>query len=575
MTYSEYNIQISNGKNSGEAQTTCPKCSHDRKKKTDKCLSVNLDKQTWYCHHCGWRGFLKSEPIEKKVYVKPVWKNKTDLSEKCVKWFEGRKINQETLKFWRITEGLKFIPKEGKELNCIQFNYFVNDELINIKSRDGKKNFALEKGAELVMYGLNTFNFELDAFICEGEIDALTLWQSGYKNVLSVPNGANLNKNNLEYFDSIADKLNNCPKIYLCLDNDNAGRNLRDELADRLGREKCLIVTFKDCKDANDCLQKYDLQAIIESVSEAKEYPLEGVFTMADISDEIDDMYINGLEQGKIIGHNVFDEHVSFVQGYITVITGIPSHGKSDFLDEIILRLRLHHDWKTAYYSPENKPNKLHFSKMARKIIGKPFSGMNRMTFGEVNFVKQLLNEAIWFIKPEKDFSLDSILNHAKSLKLRHGINAFVIDAWNTLEHKFTTNETKYIGESLDKISRFCELHNLHCFLVAHPTKMQKQKENPNKYAIPTLYDISGSSNFYNKADIGITVYRDFEENITTVYINKVKFSHWGKTGFSSFVYDLPTGRYTETGSPQYYGSWIKTEQTRLEQNNDFLNEPF
>jgi twinkle protein len=279
----------------------------------------------------------------------------------------------------------------------------------------------------LIFYGHpeNGIDFTQDVFLCEGEIDCLTLWQSGYKNVLSVPNGANLSKNNVSYFDAISEKFINCPKVVLCFDNDNAGRKLRYEFAERLGKEKCKYVDFKDCKDANDCLQKYDLQSIIESVSQAKDFPLEGVYTISDISDEIDDMYVNGLEQGLIIGFDTFDQHLSFVKGYITTITGIPGHGKSDFLDEIILRLFLHHGWKTAFYSPENKPTKLHFSKFARKVFGKPWAGINRINLTELNYLKNILNNNIWFIKPENDFTLDSILESVKQLKLKHGVDSF------------------------------------------------------------------------------------------------------------------------------------------------------
>jgi twinkle protein len=573
MTFSEYGITIPAHKHSGEITTICPKCSPERKKKNIKCLSVNLDKSVWHCHHCGWNGFLKSEPIEKKIYVKPDWKNKTELSNQVVKWFEGRGINQETLKFWKISEGLEFMPQVGKEVNTIQFNYFNDqNELINVKYRDGAKNFKLHKGSQLIFYGLNAFKSDLKAFLCEGEVDLLSLYQSGYKNVLSVPNGANLKNNNLEYLDEVADKFINVPEFYLCFDNDNAGRRLRDEIAERLGKERCKYIEFKDCKDANECLQKYGIQGIIESVSQPKEFPLEGVFTVKDIENEIDDIYINGLEPGLKIGHPNFDNHLTFVPGYITTITGIPGHGKSDFLDEIILRLHFKHGWRNAYYSPENKPTELHFSKLARKVLGKSFEGKDKMSMQELRQVKEALNNKVWFVKPEKDFTLDSILNHVKSLKFRFGLDSFVIDAWNKLEHKFGQSETKYIGESMDKLGMFCENYKLHCFLVAHPTKIMKDKQT-GKYEVPNLYNISGSANFFNKTDNGLTVYRDFIDNITTVHIQKVKFNHWGKVGYSDFQYHLNSGRYIENGIGYSSDSWIQLIQSEFEYSNEFIND--
>lgn len=580
MNYSDYGIIIPNGKYTGQVYTTCPKCSHLRKKKTQKCLGIDLTEKYWHCNHCNWKGRLPKEIfIDEKVYVKPVWKNKTELSQKAVKWFEGRGINQQTLIDFKISEGLEWMPQTGKEENTIQFNYFdENNELTNVKFRDGNKNFKLYKDAKLIFYSLNSFNFDLEAFLCEGEIDCLSIYQSGFKNVLSVPNGANIKTNNLEYFDRVAHKFVNTPLIYLCFDNDNAGRRLLDEFAVRLGKERCKIVTFKDCKDANECLQKYGIQVIIESISEAKEFPLEGVFTIEDMTDDIADMYENGLEKGVNIGHQTFDKLLTFVKGYITTVTGIPGHGKSEFVDEIILRLNINHGWRCAFYSPENKPTKLHFSKLARKIIGKSWDSgfQNRMTFLEVQMVQKALNNNIWFVKPEKDFSLESILEHVKQLKLKHGVDCFVIDAWNKLEHKHSgTNETKYIGESLDKLANFCELYNVHCFLVAHPRKIAKDKQT-GKYEIPTLYDVAGSANFFNKSDNGISVYRD-EENKTWVHVQKVKFSHWGQMGHSEFLYDKQSGRYIEQGSFYHSGSWVSlaSEPEPLQQNNNFLDDPF
>jgi len=177
MTYSDYNIIIPNGKYTGQVYTTCPKCSHERKKKTDKCLGVNLDKQVWHCNHCNYKGWLpKQIQIDEKVYVKPEWKNKTELSDKAIKWFEKRGIDQQTLITWKVTEGLEWMPQTQKEENTIHFNYFnENNELINVKYRDGRKSFKLHKDSKLIFYGLNLFKFDLNAFLVEGEIDALSM----------------------------------------------------------------------------------------------------------------------------------------------------------------------------------------------------------------------------------------------------------------------------------------------------------------------------------------------------------------------------------------------------------------
>src|SRR5690606_23298977 len=379
MKFEDYGILIPNNKHTGEVQTTCPQCSEMRKKKKDKCLSVHLDKQTWFCHHCGFKGFLKPDKnIEYKV---PEWKNRTDLSDLTVKWFETRKISQGTLKRMRVTDGMEWMPKAGKEILTIQFNYFREDKLINVKYRGKDKDFKMVKDAELIFYNLDGLKTSDDIFIVEGEMDALSFAECGINNVISVPNGATLSNNNLTYVDNCIEELQG-KRYILALDNDTAGRNLRQCLVDRLGIENCVYLEFDGCKDANEYLMKNDINRFREAVLNIKEFPLEGSFTITDISDEIYDLYVNGLDMG--VNTNIPNFNLRFVKGYITTVTGIPSHGKSDFLDYICLSLHRMAGWKGAFYSPENNPTQLHFSKMARKIIGKNWFCENKMTWEEV-----------------------------------------------------------------------------------------------------------------------------------------------------------------------------------------------
>lgn len=50
---------------SGTHRTTCPKCSHLRKRAHQKtpCLAVTIksDSTLWYCHHCGWEGGARND----------------------------------------------------------------------------------------------------------------------------------------------------------------------------------------------------------------------------------------------------------------------------------------------------------------------------------------------------------------------------------------------------------------------------------------------------------------------------------------------------------------------------------
>lgn len=503
-------------------------------------------------------------------YVIPEWRNKTDLSDKIVKWFADRKISQKTLLKAKVTEGIESMPVSGgfESMNCIHFNYFRNDSLVNTKFRGKNKVFKLVKGAELILYGLDTLKGKKEAFICEGEPDMLSLMEAGYDTdygILSVPNGASEHKNNLQYINNSWKEIEHIEKWHLGFDNDSNGRKLREEIADRLGKDKCDYIEWKDKKDANDVLKEYGIQGVIDCCSNPIKFPLEGAFTISDFAYEISDMYENGLDRGVHIGLKDFS--LRFVKGYITVVTGLPGSGKSEAVDEIGLRLLTKHYWKGAFYSPENKPTQLHYSKMARRLTGKAWDGKERITKEEERQVREYLDKKIWFIKPEKDFSLTSILSAIRSLQVRYGLDYFVIDAWNKLEHKDT--DTHAVGKALDELAVFCEAYNLHCFLVAHPKILPKDKKT-GEYGIPSMYDISGSANFFNKADNGIAISVDRETKLATWHILKVKFSHWGWISKSEFSWEPNSGRYFKSAFPDF-NNWITGKSFKTQDPSEIV----
>lgn len=567
----EYIIDV---QKNGENKMVCPECSASRIKKTDKCFSFNLNKGAGRCNHCNIV-LIENKPFEPKNvkidYKRPIIKKVSSYTDNCLLFFKSRLISEKTLLDLKVTESNEWMPKSNSIIPTIQFNYFRNGELINVKSRGKNKDFKLYKDAELIFYNLDATIDNESIIIVEGEMDCLALYECGFKNVISVPNGAGLGKINFDYLDNCIDSFTESTKFILALDNDKAGLNLQNEIARRLGFENCTKVLFKDCKDANECLIKYGMKVTIDCFKDAKEFPIVGVFTASDIERDIYDYYNNGLPSGCGIGMAEMDMHLKFQEGYLTTITGIPGHGKSEFLDFLLCRLNISHGWKTALYSPENHPLELHFSKFAEKMIGKPFEGYNKLSPLDL---KEMINyhaNNFFFINPESDFTLDNILDSVRQLVRKKGVKAFVIDAWNKIDHKYTTNETQYISQQLDKITIFCEKNKVHCFLVAHPTKIQKDKVT-GKYEIPNLYSISGSANFYNKTANGITVYRDYQTNITEIYVQKVKFKHWGQVGCVQFAWDKSNGRYYK-GTPNTDNWLTYTEQKPIENNTNFLND--
>jgi twinkle protein len=562
-----------------QIKISCPVCSgtHSPAKQRNKDLSFNLESKIGKCHRCG-KSFVKPsrKPQEKKNYIKPEWKNSTALDENVIKYLEERKISQATIRWNKlVSSGMEYIA--GKQSLTIQFNYWKNGELVNVKYRDAAKNFKLIKDAELVFFNIDSIKDQNTAIVTEGEIDCLSLIEAGYKSVVSVPNGAGAS---LDFLENCIDDFNSVEKIILATDQDIPGIKLRDELARRFGIERCFRVDFGECKDANEYHKVYGIERLREVIDSAEPFPLEGIFSCNDVSGELESIYQHGLQRGETLGIPAFDKLLSWNPGFLYTFTGIPGHGKSEILDFFLVRLNIFRRWKIGYFSPENQPIELHIIKLIEKITGKKCNSesLKRSEFDEA---LRHISDDFFFISPELDFTIDSILSKASALVARKGINALVIDPYNRLEHQIPIgmSETHYISSFLDKLIAFARRKNIALILVAHPIKM---KQDGIKFAVPNLYDIAGSANFYNKTDFGIAVYRDITEQITNVIVQKVRFRHLGEVGSCSWKYNLMNGRYeVATGFEIHWDniSYLKrknenNQPTDLELQYDVTTDP-
>lgn len=578
-TFRDYGIDIIHGK--GEKKVHCPQCPIKKPYKSpgsarDKDLAVNVDKGTWFCHRCGWSGGLKREN-EQKVVFKPVVKKsvlaKPDKFQKLYEFFDKRKIGNAVIDRNHITLENAYVPEKNKNENCIAFNYFVDDEIVNCKYRTHDKKFFQIGGATKVFYKLNDIKNQKECIITEGEIDALSFEVAGYINAVSVPDGGinpetkNINTK-LDYLDNCTEYFKDMKKIYLATDNDGPGIRLREELARRLGKSRCWIVRFPSgCKDANEVLMKFSSTDLMNCVLTAEPYPVEGVHYANSRLDELKDIYENGYPNGVKSGWYNFDDHLRFFDSLLCVVTGIPSHGKSNFLDHLVIRLAIRNNWKFGFFSPENGKIEIHLQRLVEIIVGSPMlpSLNGQMSMEELDTAMAWINNNIFFIQPkDEDYTLDKILDAASYLVLKHGIKGLVIDPWNAIEHDYGKDtETEYTKKILNKLTYFERNYGLCLFLVAHPAKMRRLKES-KKYEVPTLYDISGSANWYNKAEIGISVYRDFSEDFTStkstnVHIEKVKHKFMGHTGVVKFDFVHKSQRFAEKGSEDEgnYLEWI------------------
>ena len=527
----EFNVH---GLKEGKKQGVCPSSTSCRQPKNHKkeCASYDWERGLGTCHNCNKsfqlhtykrkgdtaREYAKPEPIE---YKRP--------ESKVIEWFKTRGISQETLADLRVSEGPEYMPQTGKTENTIKFNYFMGEDLINIKYRDGRKIFKLFKGAEKVFYNIDSIvGFEY-CIITEGEMDVLALHEAGITNAVSVPNGATLNTNNLEYLDNCIDYFEDKEKIILAIDQDAAGQALQTELIRRLGAEVCYLVNFDDCKDANEYLLKYGPEELSKVITGARPVPLENVTTFKDIEHDVKDFVQNGFKPGYQVGLANFDRIFSTYTGQFITVTGIPSSGKSDFVDQMCVGYNQNYGWKVAFASPENAPTYLHAHKLMRKVW-QDMPTPSDIKTDKWNEVAEHVNNNFFFIDMER-YTLESVLRKGAELVKRKGIKALVIDPFNKVRDVDAASDdvNRYTMDYLTKIEIFAKKYDVLVFIVAHPTKMYKGSDG--QIEEPTMYNIKGGGEWYDASYHGLLVHRNYEEKTVKAKVLKVKFQNLGENG--------------------------------------------
>lgn len=560
-TFADVGIAIPAGR-SGEIDVLCPECSHTRKKSRQKCLSVNTDTGTWHCHHCGWQGGLGQSgdgygaPLP-KVFTPPAPRPAGPVSAAVAAWFAKRGIPDWVLEEQGISSGPEFCPQLGREVETIRFPYTRDGELVNYKFRAAPKHFWMSGGAERILYGLDGIADAETLCIVEGEMDKLSIDAVQGWPTVSVPDGAPAeNATNyagkFTFLEGVAEaRLKAARTVILATDMDGPGRKLADELARRIGPEKCQRVMWPGgCKDANETLVTLGADAVKQALADAQPYPVAGIFTVRDLADPLEALYDRGLDRGVTAGWMTFDRLYRARPGLLTIVTGSPGSGKSYVLDNLMVRLAERHGWAFGICSPENQPLERHLAGILSIYQGAPFGDgpTPRMSREEMHAARRWAEGHFAFVLPETP-TLDAILERADTLVYRMGISGLVIDPWNELDHSRPSGmtETEFVSASLTTLRNWARKAKVQVWLVAHPTKLRKDEET-KLYPVATMYDISGSSHFFNKADSGLSVWRNpVDPSVPTeVHVQKVRFPETGEIGRATFTFQRESGRIVE-----------------------------
>jgi len=292
-----------------------------------------------------------------------------------------------------------------------------------------------------------------------------------------------------------------------------------------------------------------------------------GTVTPLSILEKVTKAYDGGIPDGVDCGYN--EVKLKLVRKRLCVLTGIPSSGKSNWLDCVMLNTAASDHWHWVIFSPENDPVERHVAGLCEKLIGKRFFESRdyaRMDKSELQAALRVLDKHFTFVSLADNVE-PNIVNicgvMSEVIKTRRAagmdVQGVVIDPYNEIEHNRTIvnatknmSETEYVSHFLSKLRRWTRSANVFTCLVAHPTKLPRKKDHElkageNPYSCPTPYDISGSSHFRNKADICVAVHRP---NITgvevDVYVQKVRFREDGEICKGALKYVVETASYSD-----------------------------
>jgi twinkle protein len=510
----------------------------------------------FHCHHCQAIGSVQPQQ-ERKLSAVP---NPIIVSNKLQSihydWLMQRGISKQTADKMKLFAAERFFSKLGKSADAIGFPYYRQGALVAAKYRSfPEKDFTQDAGGAHDFFGIDLVRKGEPLIIVEGEVDCLTLLELGIENVVSVPSGAPIKvadgkvlpseDKRFAYVWNAREIIDAAPYVVLATDQDTAGQALAEELARRIGKEKCRLAKFAK-KDLNEVHLDDPSRtgAVFKVIDSAAAYPISGISDAGTYFDRLNDLYNKGTGKGFSTGYSSVDSVYTVAPAQLTVVTGYPSSGKSNFIDQIMVNLARDHHWKFAVCSFENQPE-IHISRLMEIYTKRRFfEGKDRMSEADKDIAFKFVKDHFLFIDTngEEPSTLDSILERARAAVKRMGVRGLVIDPYNYIElPKSDGTETAAISDMLTRVQKFCKAHDVHTWFIAHPSKVTRHgMEQPR----PDGMSIAGSMAWWAKTDCGITVHR--KEHHVEIAVWKCRYRWVGTQGETTMLYNKTAGTYSE-----------------------------
>lgn len=513
------------------------------------------------------------------------------LSESHALGIEKRSLSVETAVAMgaysaiRLRDG-SIEPDENGNILCLPF--FEGDVEVNCKYRwaeDGSKRFMQKKDAKKTVYNANVLLNEetmsrlevgTDSLIwVEGEFDCWAVDESGFDTCISVPDGAPpaRDKNGklihvpdddrdidpedddkFSFMSRLMEPIMRVKYHIIAVDGDEPGGRLGKELVRRIGAAKCFWIqypkdevvpgkkrgTMRACKDMNEVKVYFGPEKVREIIENAKPWPVKGLFRLNDYPEvELPEMAEIGLSKE-------LDHHMKFYPGQFVIATGVPNVGKSTLINQAGVLLAKRHKWPVAIFSGEKDVKPFLAIELMTAFLGKKKADwkLEEKQRAEA-FVQRYFQFIDYDDSMDTEIDLDFVLDKAATAVFRDGVKLLIIDPWNELEHNRPMNVslTEYVGKMIKKMKRFAKMFGVCVIVVAHPTKLPAGVR-------ASLYHISDSAHWANKADLGIIVDQDPEKvaerpNDREIVIAKVRLKRIaGMTGVVDMTFDDDAGLF-------------------------------
>lgn len=368
--------------------------------------------------------------------------------------------------------------KVASQGNQVMFPYWRDNELIfvkylNLNRENGKKQITVEKDCEPCLFGWHLVPITARTItLCEGEIDAMTLYQYGFS-TLSVPFGGGAG-NKHKWLEYEFERLAQFDVIYLCLDNDEEGQIATQVLAERLGFHRCKSVILP-YKDANACLQarltKAEIQACFDNAKNFDPTELKRASSYAEAVVEL--MHPSHKDS---IGYSLpWEKTHGFINlrpGELSVWTGINGHGKSQLLGHALLHW-INAGARVCIASLELKPARL----LAR--LTKQAGAVANPASDYIRAIHTWYGDNLWLFDLVGTAKVKRLLEVFLYARQRYGVDMFIIDSFMKLD----ISEDDYRAQKafIEQLCDFKNEHHCHIHVVVHPRKSADESQPPSK----------------------------------------------------------------------------------------------